>query len=179
MELSTFINTGIKAIQRGAVDRKSPYRLPVLSNTYENKVFQRIVVTRAFDEKKMQLTIFTDHASKKYKQLQAHPECALLFWDARKKMQIQVNGKANFVDQIDSYWDKLSDKQKREYSINPKSGTQIASAKGYDYDSKEARFAVLIIQFLNLDILVLDSEGHKRAGCSLEKDRREEFWMSP
>ena len=65
------------------------------------------------------------------------------------------------------------------YSINPKSGTNIASAKGYDYDSKEARFAVLIIQFLNLDILVLDSEGHKRAGCLLEKDRREEFWMSP
>ena len=42
MELSAFINTGIKAIQRGAVDRKSPYRLPVLSNTYENKVFQRL-----------------------------------------------------------------------------------------------------------------------------------------
>ena len=179
MELSTFINTGIKAIQRGAVDRKSPYRLPVLSNTFENKVFQRIVVARAFDEKKMRLTIFTDHASKKYKQLQAHPECALLFWDARKKMQIQVNGKANFVDQTDSYWDKLSDRQKREYSINPISGTNIASAKGYDYDSKEARFAVLIIQFLNLDILVLDSEGHKRAGCLLEKDRKEEFWMSP
>ena len=179
MELSAFINTGIKAIQRGAVDRKSPYRLPVLSNTYKNKVFQRIVVARAFDEKKMQLTIFTDHASKKYKQFHAHPECDLLFWAARQKMQIQVNGKVHFVSPTDSYWHNLSDRPKREYSINPISGTNIASAKGYDYDSKEARFAVLIIQLLNLDILVLDSEGHKRAGCLLEKDRREEFWMSP
>ena len=179
MELSAFINTGIKAIQRGAVDRKSPYRLPVLSNTFENRIFQRIVVARSFDEKKMQLTVFTDHASKKYKQLQVHPQCALLFWDARKKMQIQVNGKTNFVDETDSYWDKLSDRQKREYSINPISGSNIASAKGYDYDSEEARFAVLIIQFLNLDILVLDSEGHRRAGCLLGKRGREEFWMCP
>ena len=179
MELSAFINTGIKAIQRGAVDRKSPYRLPVLSNTFENRIFQRIVVTRSFDEKKMQLTVFTDHASKKYKQLQVHPQCALLFWDSRKKMQIQVNGKANFVDETDSYWDKLSDRQKREYAINPISGTNIENAKGYDYDSEEARFAVLIIQFLNLDILVLDSEGHRRAGCLLGKRGREEFWMSP
>ena len=38
---------------------------------------------------------------------------------------------------------------------------------------------VLIIQFLNLDILVLDSEGHRRAGCLLGKRGREEFWMSP
>ena len=179
MELSAFINTGIKAIQRGAVDRKSPYRLPILSNTFENRIFQRIVVARSFDEKKMQLTVFTDHASKKYKHLQVHPQCALLFWDARKKMQIQVNGKANFVDETDSYWDKLSDRQKREYAINPISGTKIASAKGYNYESEEARFAVLIIQFLNLEILVLDSEGHKRATCLLGKGRREEYWMSP
>ena len=179
MELSTYINTGIKAIQRGAVDRKSPYRLPVLSNTFENKVFQRIVVARAFDEKNMQLTIFTDHASKKYKQLQADPQCALLFWDARKKMQIQVNGKANFVDEMDPYWDKLSERQKKEYSINPISGTKIASAQGYNYESLDARFAVLVIQFLNLEILELSSEGHKRAACLLGNARREEYWMSP
>ena len=110
MELSEFINTGIKAIQRGTVDRKSPYRLPVLSNTFENKVFQRIVVVRAFDEKSMELTIYTDNASKKYHQLHVHPECALLFWDPRKKMQIQASAKASFIDNKDSYWKKLSKK---------------------------------------------------------------------
>lgn len=179
MELSEFINNGIKAIQRGVVDRKSPYRLPVLSTTLKNKVFQRIVVARSFDEKNMRLTIFTDSASKKCQQLQEHPDCALLFWDSRKKMQIQVSGKANFVDETDSYWSKLSDRQKREYSINPISGTRIGSSSSYDYKSKEVRFAVLIIECLKLDILILDPEGHKRAGCLLEGGVREEFWMSP
>ena len=94
-------------------------------------------------------------------------------------MQIQLNGKANFVDEMDSYWDKLSERQKKEYSINPISGTKIASMKGYNYESEEARFAVLIIQFLNLEILMLDSEGHKRAACLLGKGSRKEYWMSP
>lgn len=179
MELSEFINTGIKSIQRGTVDRKSPFRLPVLSNTFENKVFQRIVVARSFDETNMELTIFTDSASKKYQQLQAHPDCGLLFWDARKKMQIQVYGKAKFISETASYWSKLSGRQKREYSINPISGTKVVSSKSYNYDSAEARFAVIKIQFLKLDILNLDPEGHKRAGCNLKDGRKEEFWMSP
>ena len=179
MELSEFINTGIKAIQRGTVDRKSPYRLPVLSNTLENKIFQRIVVARAFDEKYMELTIFTDNASKKYHQLHIHSECGLLFWDPRKKIQIQVSGKANFIDDKDSYWKKLSNRQRREYSINPISGTKIASSKSYNYESAENRFAVMIVKLLKLDILILDSKGHVRAGCDFREGKKKEFWMSP
>ena len=179
MELSEFITYGIKSIQRGVVDRKSPYRLPVLSTSVEGNVSQRIVVARGFDEKNLQLIVFTDNASKKYQQLQINSKCALLFWDPRKKLQIQVNGKANFIKEKDMYWNNLSDRQKKEYVINPIPGSKIESAQSYNYDSEETRFAVLSIQFDHIDMLQLSSDGHKRAGCILRQCKREDFWMCP
>ncbi len=50
MNVSIFIDEALKTIQRGTVDRKSPFKLPALSSSIDNKVFQRIVVARRFIE---------------------------------------------------------------------------------------------------------------------------------
>ena len=69
MNVTIFINDALKTIQRGTVDRKSPFKLPTLSTSTDNKVFQRIVVARRFIEHDQSLIIYTDHESKKYHQL--------------------------------------------------------------------------------------------------------------
>ena len=69
MNVSEFTLMALKKIQRGTVDRKSPFRLPVLSTSVNNKVFQRIVVARNFNEHDHSLLIFTDYESQKYYQL--------------------------------------------------------------------------------------------------------------
>ena len=70
MHISEFILMSLKTIQRGTVDRKSSFRLPVLSTSLNDKVFQRIVVARNFDPHDHSLLIFTDRESHKYYQLQ-------------------------------------------------------------------------------------------------------------
>ena len=86
MNISEFILMSLKTIQRGTVDRKSSFRLPVLSTALNNKVFQRIVVARNFDEYDNSLLIFTDHESQKYHQLHHNKNCSLLFWDQKQKL---------------------------------------------------------------------------------------------
>ena len=179
MNVSIFIDDALKTIQRGTVDRKSPFKLPVLSSSIDNKVFQRIVVTRRFIERDQSLIIFTDHESKKYHQLKTNPSCSLLLWDSKKRLQVQVAGEAYFLENKGDYWDKLNENQKKDYVINPFPGTEISSADGYSYDSAEYRFEVISIHFKTLDVLELSPSGHRRAKSILNKNGREDFWVAP
>ena len=127
MNISEFILMSLKIIQRGTVDQKSSFRLPVLSTTSNNKVFQRIVVSRNFDEYDHSLLIFTDRESHKYYQLHHNKNCSLLFWDQKQKLQVQVEGEASIVENKKTHWDKLNDKQKDDYKIIPFPGKKISS----------------------------------------------------
>jgi pyridoxine/pyridoxamine 5'-phosphate oxidase len=178
MDVSEFINLAIKTIQRGTVDRKSPFRLPILSNSNQGRVYQRIVVARKFIENEMTVDIFTDSASKKYFQLKDNAECSLLFWDSKKKLQVTVHGIAFFDAKKLIYWQGLSENQKKDYMINPPPGTKLNTAKSFKYDS-EARFAVISIKFKDMEVLELSPDGHKRAGCQFVAEGKKEYWLSP
>ena len=179
MNVSIFIDDALKTIQRGTVDRKSSFKLPVLSSTGDNEVFQRIVVARRYNEHDHSLIIYTDHESKKYHQLKTNPSCSLLFWDPKKRLQVQVAGEASFLDDKLDYWDKLNENQKKDYVINPFPGTEISSADGFSYDSAEHRFEVISIHFNTLDVLELSPDGHRRAKSILNKNGRKDFWLAP
>jgi len=69
MNLVNFIDTAIKYVQRGVVDRKSFFRHPVLASTDGSNIFQRIVVMREFDFEKKSIVIFTDSKSQKVEQI--------------------------------------------------------------------------------------------------------------
>jgi hypothetical protein len=179
MNVTIFIDDALKAIQRGTVDRKSPFKLPALSTSTDNKVFQRIVVARRFIEHDQSLIIYTDYESQKYHQLKTNPSCSLLFWDPKKRLQVQVAGDAYFLDDKLNYWDKLNENQKKDYVINPLPGTEISSSDSYSYDSAEHRFEVISIHFKTLDVLELSPDGHRRAKSILNKNGRKDFWLAP
>ena len=179
MNVTIFIDDALKTIQRGTVDRKSPFKLPALSTSTDNKVFQRIVVARRFIEHDQSLIIYTDYESQKYHQLKTNPSCSLLFWDPKKRLQVQVAGDAYFLDDKLNYWEKLNEKQKKDYVINPLPGTEISSSDSYSYDSAEHRFEVISIHFKTLDVLELSPDGHRRAKSILNKNGRKDFWLAP
>ena len=179
MNVSIFIDDAIKTIQRGTVDRKSPFKLPVLSSSIDNKVLQRIVVARKYNEHDHSLIIYTDHESKKYHQLKSNSSCSLLFWDPKKRLQVQVAGEAYFLEDKIDYWNKLNENQKKDYLINPFPGTEISFADSYTFDSALHRFEVISIRFKALDILELSPGGHRRAKSILKKNGREDFWLAP
>ena len=179
MKVSEFTLMALKTIQRGTVDRKSPFRLPVLSTSVNNKVFQRIVVARNFSEHDHSLLIFTDRESQKYYQLHHNKNCSLLFWDQKQKLQVQVDGEASILENKNTYWDKLNDKQRDDYKIIPFPGKKISSSKGYEFNSSDNRFEVINIKFKQMDILELSSTGHCRAKCIFTKNSHEEYWVAP
>ena len=179
MNVTIFIDDALKTIQRGTVDRKSPFKLPALSTSTDNKVFQRIVVARRFIEHDQSLIIYTDYESQKYHHLKTNPSCSLLFWDPKKRLQVQVAGDAYFLDDKLNYWDKLNENQKKDYVINPLPGTEISSSDSYSYDSVEHRFEVISIHFKTLDVLELSPDGHRRAKSILNKNGRKDFWLAP
>ena len=179
MNVSEFTLMALKKIQRGTVDRKSSFRLPVLSTSVNNKVFQRIVVARNFNEHDHALLIFTDRESKKYYQLHDNKNCSLLFWDQKQKLQVQVDGEASILENKKTHWDKLNNKQRDDYKIIPFPGRKISSAKDYEFKSSDDRFEVINIKFRQMDILELSSTGHCRAKCIFTKNSREEHWVAP
>ena len=179
MHISEFILMSLKTIQRGTVDRKSSFRLPVLSTSLNDKVFQRIVVARNFDAHDHSLLIFTDRESHKYYQLHHNKNCSLLFWDQKQKLQVQIDGEASIVDDKKAYWDKLNDKQRDDYRIIPFPGIEISSFRDYQFNNSEDRFEVINIKFKQMDVLQLSSSGHCRAKCIFTKNSRKEFWVSP
>ena len=179
MNVSEFISCALKKIQRGTVDRKSSFRLPVLSTTINNNVFQRIVVARNYNEYDHSLIIFTDRKSQKYHQLHHNKNCSLLFWDQKQKLQVQVDGEASILENKNTYWDKLNDKQRDDYKIIPFPGKKISSAKDYEFNNSDDRFEVVNIKFKQMDILELSSTGHCRAKCIFTKNNQEEYWVAP
>ena len=179
MNVSEFILMSLKTIQRGTVDRKSSFRLPVLSTTLDNKVFQRIVVARNFDLHDHSLLIFTDRESQKYHQLHHNKNCSLLFWDPKKKLQVQIDGEGSIVKVKKPYWDLLNDKQRNDYKVSPIPGMEISSYRDYQFNSSEDRFEVINIKFKQMDVLQLSSSGHYRAKCVFTKKRHKEYWVSP
>src|SRR6056300_1326598 len=179
MQLSDFINQALKNIQRGAVDRKSKFRFPVLATFTNNSVSQRIVIARKFNEDQKSLIKFTDEESQKFTELKNNSHCNLLFWDAGKKMQVSVNGLAHILNEKDAqpFWQNLSDIQKQDYQIKPPPKSIIETHNAYEFDTSMNRFTVIEIFFQELDILVLSNNGHQRANYNIKT--LVQSWVTP
>jgi len=176
MNLVNFIDSAIKHIQRGVVDRKSFFRHPVLASMDGPNIFQRIVVMREFDFEKKSIVIFTDSKSQKVKQILNHPECSLLFWDPRKKLQISVQSKSQIEIDNSRYWSKINDRQKKDYTVNPLPKSKIEAHDDYEF-SDQNRFTVINLTFKSMDVLQLSDQGHIRATQDFENNIQ--TWVSP
>ena len=176
MNLTDFIDSAIKHIQRGVVDRKSFFRHPVLASMDEQNIFQRIVVMRNFNFEKKSIIIFTDSKSQKVKQILNQPNCSLLFWEQRKKLQISIQSKSYVKTDNSLYWSNINDKQKKDYTVNPPPKSKIKSHNDYEF-ADQNRFTVINLLFKSMDVLQLSDQGHIRATHDFENNTQS--WVSP
>jgi hypothetical protein len=176
MNLVNFIDNAMKHIQRGVVDRKSFFRHPVLASTDGPNIFQRIVVMREFDFEKKSIVIFTDSKSQKVGQILKYPECSLLFWDPRKKLQISVQSKS--YEEIENlhYLSKINDRQQKDFTVNPPPKSEIKAHDDYEFGDQN-RFTVINLAFKSMDVLQLSEQGHIRATHDFENNTQS--WVSP
>lgn len=170
---------------RAALSRNDAMRTPVMATVDSQQPQQRTLVLREVNVQAEQLFFFSDLRAPKIQQLKDNSALNLLFWDPRKKVQIEMTGNG-FVfshnDKAAQYWAQLNLAGRSSYATEATPGTPASSDQGHlpDFWSSEMElkksdfayhnFGVIQMQVQHLDVLHLHSEGHQRAQFNKQAD---------
>ncbi len=139
----------------------------------------RTVVLRGANQKRAELTVHTDVRSPKVASLRANPFAELHVWDPSTQLQVRLEAKATmlFGDAVASIWAGLSEATRQAYGSLPAPGEAIAEPLAYSRQPDFARFAVVTLELVAIDVLHLGVD-HRRARF----ERRSSWagcWLSP
>lgn len=155
-----------KEIQRAAVDRRHPFRLVVLG-TNRLGVAIRYVVLRKVDEN-FNLLIYTDHRSRKVKELIQDSSAQLLFYHPQKKVQVIVtcNADIHHGDELAKrHWNNVHGEARKAYCSIDAPGEKIDSpSEAYEWEAKlsDNHFTVLSMKPQKIEVLQLNGLEHLR-----------------
>lgn len=153
---------------RAGLDRKSPFRWPVLASVgAHGGASARSLVLRAFDRSSRSFELWTDLRSAKVGELRADPRCELHFFDAGAMVQMRAACAAKLVTQgaaWEASFERASQAGLSDYSSALAPGTAIDAPQA-DCDTSIARehFLRLDLKLEVLDALHLSRKGHRRA----------------
>ena len=165
-----YLETAIAELIRSNVDKRHPFRTMVLGTSGGDYPQLRTVVNRKFS-KNDGITFYTDSRSPKVNQILANPQVSLLFYHPKKKLQLRILGIANFLDQSsDQYRQALqSIKQSpsaKDYTTALPPGSHIDSVEYAYGDTLNA--AVVQVELKEIEVLLLDRDGHQRRLYTIE-----------
>lgn len=180
--LDDVLKTAWNLLYRAAVSRNDPMRTPVLATVMEGQPHQRTIVLRKVDTVQNQLYFFSDLRAPKVTQLRQNPSCNVLFWDPRKKVQIEAQAIGQIFHQApinEAFWKQINVGGRTSYAATQSPGTPIEKGQTYlpaawntemdikDTESAYSHFAVLELTVQQLDVLHLHQAGHQR--CLFKK----------
>lgn len=168
-ELKDFWAKALKTISRGVVDKKHPFNKAVFATVFKERVNQRTVVHRSFEANNTSL-FYTDSRSKKVMEIEGNPISSLLFYDPKSSLQVSVAGLSS-IHEMDELAEAEQSKVQHfnDYSNSPFPG--VAIEKSTDFSSGEINFMVVKFHWLEVDVLQLSREGHKRAIMRRDEDK--------
>ncbi len=92
-ELQSLLDDIWRGLSRAAVDRRHGWRTPVLATVgADGAPRARTVVLRAVERETRTLRLHTDRRSAKAAEIARNPNVALVFWDARARLQLRTVG---------------------------------------------------------------------------------------
>lgn len=193
--LDKVLKTAWNLIYRAAVSRNDPMRTPVLATIADGHPHQRTIVLRKVDTNVHLLYFFSDMRAPKVMHLQQNPNCNLVFWDPRKKVQVEVQAKGKVFHQTtlnQEFWNQINIGGRTSYAALQAPGTPIKKNQAYlpDNWSKEMdiqdtqfafeHFAVLVLNVQQLDVLHLHEAGHQRCLFTKTAEKSWEMnWLVP
>ena len=183
-------------IGRGVADRRHAFHTPVLAtNGVDGFPAARTVVLRGFDPRQRTLIFHTDRRSTKIAELSADPRVAVVFYDARGKVQLRAAGTASIHigdDVASAAWERLSAWSRRGYlgappgtpSLEPTSGLpadlEHREPLPKEADDAAANLVVVHVLITRLDWLYLAAQGHRRAAFTWgDDDCLRAEWRTP
>lgn len=150
---------------RATRDRKSGWRSPVLSTVgLDGAPRARVIVLRKAEPVAGLLWLHTDARSAKLAELRADPRAALTFWDARRALQLRVEGRAA-VD-VDAAltadaWAGVPEASRRNYATVEAPGS-LCVGEVFHGAPGEANFALIGVRVERLEWLWLGPDRHVR-----------------
>ncbi len=189
-DLEATLQEAWRLLKRGAKDRRSPFHTPALA-TQRGDGFPtvRTVVLREVDETQRRLRFHTDARSAKFREISVDPRVAVHFYDAPKKIQLRINGRATLHrdDELaDMAWRATRLFSRASYRVAGIPGAAVESphalSSNDDTDDPEAgreSFAAISVSIECLEWLYLAARGHRRARFSWTDGAVEGTWLVP
>ena len=162
--LKNILDNAWQLLAAGCADPQHGYHWPVLASTAsDGGPDARTVVLRALSADHRTLQIHSDAQAGKLAQLRSDPRVCLVFYHGAARTQVRVRGEASLhlddaLAQI--AWTRLS----------------VHSQALYD---GPARFAVLTVTIRQIDWLLLDPSGHRRAAFEWTEGLLQARWLDP
>ena len=187
MSLDEVLQEALGLLRGGVTERGSPFRTLILaSGDADGTPDVRTVVLRGFDPAARTLAFHTDARSAKVAQLQAQPVAALLGWDAGRRLQIRLRGRATLRagDAVArAAWDELPPLGRQLYRVRQTPGATLPSPAATHLEAPDgmgfAVFMVVEIAFDRLETLLLGESGQVRARFDWTGDAVSSNWLVP
>ena len=189
-DLEATLQEAWRLLRHGASDRRSLFHTPALA-TQRDDGFPNIrtVVLRSVDEAQHRLRFHTDARSAKFREISVDPRVAVHFYDAPKKIQLRINGRATLHrdDELaDMAWRATRLFSRACYRVAAMPGAAVenphALSSNDDTDDPEAgreNFAAISVSIECLEWLNLAASGHRRARFSWIDGAVEGTWLVP
>lgn len=164
-------------LEAGVAHRAAPARHIVLATTGPNGPEARLLVLRAADRAAGTLTLHTDAATAKARDLAADPRAALLVWDPDARLQIRVRARIALGPGTAPDWAALPDASRTLYGGTPPPGAPIPTPAHHRAAPDPARFMILTAAIHEMETLRL-ADPHERARFS-RSDGFAGTWIAP
>lgn len=188
-ELQEILTEAWQLISRGATDKKSPLRTPVIGTTGHNAAELRTVVLRKVWSNDQKIHVHTDIRSPKVTELLSNPTLTYLFYHPKKQIQIRLKSKVNILNQDEEcrqYWNNIPDFARQNYCTNTVPSTKTDTyTNGLAEDWLKhtekgfANFSILESTVFGLEYLKLGRDTHQRAFFMHEEGKWEGVWLVP
>lgn len=148
----------------------------------------RVVVLRGAERKARNLRFHTDLRSGKIVDLKANPNCAMLFYDPKVKLQLRVTGKVaihNDDDIEDAAWAGSRPQSRACYTQGLAPGVSIESPldaplapPADNPDLGKENFCAVLLRAERIEWLYLHSGGHRRAVWHFDDGQWRGEWLA-
>ena len=150
---------------RASRDRRAGWRTPVLSTIgVDGAPRARVLVLRRADPAAALLWLHTDVRSAKVAELAREKRAALTFWDAKRALQLRVEGLARIESDpavLAEAWARVPQASRGSYSTVDAPGRRLDGTLAFSGDGAE-NFAMITIRAERLDWLWLGPGRHRR-----------------
>jgi pyridoxine/pyridoxamine 5'-phosphate oxidase len=188
-DLDAVLATAWGCLAAGATNRRSGFHTAnVASIRPDGWPSLRTVVLRRFKSDAREIAFHTDTRSRKFAEIAAHPQIAVHFYDAQKKIQMRLDCLAR-IDTAnpasEAAWQASRPMSRACYAQGYAPGSRIenggdATLEWLDEDAAFSNFAVVTARIEALDWLYLAAIGHRRALFRWDSSGTcEKSWLAP